>query len=245
MPDWFRDLWPLWLTFFLLSIAIIGGKLGRRADQKRAYQMMEWAKNRGFEVWPRPYGGFFVPGKEPNDVTREFVNRFQNFASLSFKDRSFVGPLARGTVDGVYIEVFYITSAVRSGSQTLHFRSTAMIAAVPVSLPKMRIRPETMLSRGIAFLGTKDIQLESEDFNHRFKIEGEDEQRIREVLGYELRDFLLNQSQDRDWQISHQLIVLTEPHLQDPASLERLLEDALGFAKHIPPELMNQYPAPF
>lgn len=120
-----------------------------------------------------------------------------------------------------------------------------MIAAVPVSLPKMRIRPETMLSRGIAFLGTKDIQLESEDFNHRFKIEGEDEQRIREVLGYELRDFLLNQSQDRDWQISHQLIVLTEPHLQDPASLERLLEDALGFAKHIPPELMNQYPAPF
>lgn len=245
MPAWVRDLWPLWLIFGLLLAAGIYGFFGRRADQRRAKAMVDWAKRSGFEVWGRPYGGFFSPGNEPDEVTRDFVKRFENFAGLDFRDRSCVGPLARGMVDGIPVEAFYVTSVVRSGSQTLYFRWTVAMAAVPMSLPKMRIRSETMLSRGLTKLGKMDIQLDSKKFNDRYKVEGEDEGRVREALDATMQDLMLAFSRDRDWQISHQLIVLAEPQLQDPASLDLMLEDAVRFAKRLPKHLFEKYPAPF
>lgn len=245
MPEWVAALWPLWLAIgaFIFFTAVSG--IERRAEQRRVTAMIAWAKGRGWEVWERPYARPFVRGKEPDATTRDFANRLSGFVGLEFTSPSYVGPLTRGRVDDVYVEAFYTVAIVSSGKSTYRLLQTVVMAGVEASLPKMRLRPETGLSRGLATLGVRDIQFESDRFNRRYKVEGADERRIREVLDPQMLDFLLLRQHDRDWQISHQLIVVCEGQLQDPASLDRMVEDVVGFAKRVPSHVLSDHQAPF
>lgn len=245
MPEWVGALWPLWLIIgsFLFFTAI--STTENRAEQRKVRAMIAWAKKRGWEVWERPYAQRFVRGKEPDEATREFVKRFENTVGLEFSSPSFVGPLTRGSVDGIYVEVFYTVSIVNSAKSTYRALQTVVLAGVEASLPKMRLRPETRVSRGLAAFGVKDIQFESDRFNRRYKVEGQDERRIREVLDPPMLDFLLLRQVDRDWQISHQLVLVSEPLLQGPVSLDKMVDDVVGFVKRVPSYVVEDHHAPF
>ncbi len=92
-----------------------------------------------------------------------------------------------GTVDGRPMAAFdfsYQThnSDGRGGSDTTTHRFAVCALALPAILPRLELSPESVLSRIGSTLGMQDIELESEDFNRRYRVQATDPKFAYDVL---------------------------------------------------------------
>ena len=70
---------------------------------------------------------------------------------------------------------FYTTSTDSKGHTSRHYsRFTCALTAVPASWPHLSIAPETVLSRLGDYVGFRDIQYESDEFNRCFQVKSTD-----------------------------------------------------------------------
>jgi hypothetical protein len=78
----------------------------------------------------------------------------------------------------------------RSTTSTYHYAVCAL--GMPCVLPELSVAPEGVLSRIGQALGFEDIELESEDFNRRFKVRCQDRKFATDVLTPRTMQWLLN-----------------------------------------------------
>ncbi len=103
-----------------------------------------------------------------------------------------------------------------STTQTHHYRVCAL--ALPTFLPLLEVGPENVLTRLGAAVGVHDIELESEDFNRRFRVNADDRKFAYDVLSARVMQALMNLPTFH-WRIDGNSILSWDTGVGDPADL--------------------------
>ena len=161
---------------FVLIVAVIAiaGYFGYRswqAEQKRRELLMMWATNSGFsyvvedDSWCARWNA--TPFGEGDH------RKARNVITGTHKDRTFVA----------FDYTYETHSSNGKGGQTTtthHYVVTSL--QLPTYLPQLQVTPENMMTRLGNAVGLEDIELESEDFNRRFRVHANDRKFAYDVL---------------------------------------------------------------
>ena len=171
----------------LLLVVVVGGALayfGYRSwqqEQKRRELLMTWATNSGFsytvedDSWcDRWHATPFGDGDH---------RKAKNVVTGTHKDRPFAA-----------FDYSYQThSSNGKGGQTTtthHYVVTSF--QLPTFLPQLQVTPENLLTRFGNALGLDDIELESEEFNRKFRVHARDRKFACDVLSPRTMQMLLS-----------------------------------------------------
>ena len=198
-----------YLFIAAIPVATYAGWRNYQANQKRKQLLLTWATNSGYNyvveddsLCGRWDGNPFGEGdhrRAENVVTGTAKAPFSAF-DYSFQTHSSNG---------------------RGGSTTTTHRYSVTALQLPGFLPVLQVTPESMLTRvGHAF-GLDDIDLESEDFNRKFRVHASDRKFASDCLTPRTMQALLARP-EASWRISGNDILTWAQGRMEPASV---LED--------------------
>jgi hypothetical protein len=180
-------------VFAALAIAVFitVGVLAWRADKRRREMLMQWASNSGFQYvarddsWCSRWG--HTPFGEGSD------RRARNVVTGEYGGRPFVA------FDYSY-EVQSGTGSGTTNTTTYHYAVCAL--QLPAPLPQLQVTRENVLTRfGDAIGIAEDIQLESDDFNRKFRVKADDRKFAYDVLTPRTMQALLSRP-PLDWRLA-------------------------------------------
>jgi hypothetical protein len=160
-----------------------------KQEQKRREQLMAWAATNGYgfsvrdDSWCSRWSG--PPFGQGDD------RRALNVVTGQYADRPFVA-------FDYYYETHSTDSKGNRTTQTHNYVVTALRLAA--WLPTLQVTPESVFSRIGNVLGFDDIELESEDFNRRFRVQAQDRKFASDVLNPRTMEALLRAPQ-ASWRI--------------------------------------------
>lgn len=172
------------LVLFLVFLPVVGviAYVSWRMDQKRRERIMAYALSRAWlfvhedpslvDAWPgEPFG------RGDNRRARTVL---------------------RGKESGRDFVAFDYSYQTHHQSNNRRTTTTHRFAVAAVALPApigiVEIRPESMFSRAADAVGlSRDIELESEDFNRRFRVEARDPKLASDVLPPRTMEYLVGQ----------------------------------------------------
>jgi len=105
--------------------------------------------------------------------------------------------------------------------------------ALPVPLPGLEVTAESLFDRMANALGVDDIELESEEFNRRFRVRGEDRKFASDVLHPQLMEVLLRYG-DVGWRIEGDTLVCWDDGKHSPGEVLARLALLDAIADRIP-----------
>jgi Protein of unknown function (DUF3137) len=121
----------------------------------------------------------------------------------------------------------------RGGSNTETHRYRICALALPTWLPTLEVGPETVLTRLGAAVGLHDIELESEDFNRRFRVSANDRKFAYDVLSPRVCQRLLSLP-NHHWRIDGNTILSWDTGCNDVADLLARLTTIATVVEGIP-----------
>jgi hypothetical protein len=157
----------------LLAVLALGGAVAWlfwHLEQQRRARYRAWADEHGWAYTPRD---------------DSLVERFDGepFGRGSSRRATHV---LRGSYEGREAVAFDYRYVTRSGSgdqqQTQTHRFTVCALRLPAALPRLQLTGENVLTRMAGALGLDDIELESEDFNRRYRVSCDDRRFAYDVL---------------------------------------------------------------
>ena len=171
----------------LVLIVVVGlvlaylGYLNWQQEQKRRELLMTWATNSGFsfavedDSWCSRWNATpFGDGDH---------RRARNVITGTYKQRPFAA-----------FDYSYEThsSNGKGGQTTTTHRYVVTSLQLPTYLPQLQVTPENLLTRFGNALGLDDIELESEDFNRKFRVHARDRKFACDVLTPRTMQMLLS-----------------------------------------------------
>lgn len=119
-------------------------------------------------------------------------------------------------------------------------RTIVAVARLPVEVPgRITVRPEPLLGR--LGLRRRDQQLESEEFNRRFRVQGSDPRLTLRLLDASMQHRMLEHGVGRTLHLERDVLVFGgRPNHADPAfpgvigQLPAVLQDLTGLLRHMP-----------
>jgi hypothetical protein len=179
-----------WLLF-LVGVPLVGylAYLSWKQEQKRREQLLVWASTNGYayaaedDSWCERWNGApFGQGDH---------RRARNVVTGVVADHPFAA------FDYTYET--HSTDSKGNRTTTTH-RYVVCSLQLPTVLPMLQVTPESLFSRIGNLLGLDDIELESEDFNRRFRVHANDRKFASDVLSPRTMQALLDRP-DLSWRI--------------------------------------------
>jgi Protein of unknown function (DUF3137) len=168
------------------------------------------------------------------------------FALFSKGDGRRVELVISGTHNGVPMRMFDYwyydqTSDGRGGRSRTYHRFTCGLATIPAACPRLRVGHEDFFTRLGDHLGLRDVELEYDDFNRRFRVKCDDQKFAFSILDGKMMQWLLGADSFDSVEVDGPWVLLVRPKL-DP---ERWLD--LGswldqFHRQIPPVVYSTFP---
>lgn len=170
----------------VVLLMIIGAFMGHGTRK----QEDEWMKSVGFTRMQNEPPGCF--GAESFRVSDESVLRtlFNQFHPLN-QDSG--GDISRGffAQRPNFVEyVFTFEYSTGSGDDRESHSYAAYVFQLPFNFSHLEIGPAGFGDRVAGFFGARDIQLESESFNQKFRINGQDPKFVFDVIHPQMMEFL-------------------------------------------------------
>ena len=156
------------LLVLLVAAAVAWGVW--RAHQQRRARYLAFAAERGWSYTPRD---------------DSWVDRFagEPFGRGSSRRASHVLRGSYGGREAVVFDYRYVTSSGAGQAQTTQTHRFSVCALqLPVPLPRLELTGENVLTRLAGALGIDDVELESEDFNRRYRVRADDRRFAYDVL---------------------------------------------------------------
>src|SRR5881397_3516034 len=161
------------LLVFAFGLAVVGvvAYFAYQADKKRRATLLSYAQSNGWTYVARD---------------DSWCDRFPGNPFGDGDDRT-ASNILQGPYDGTSMVAFdysYETSSTDSKgnrSTTTH-RFSVCAVQMPGWLPGLELTPESVLTRFAGHLGLDDIELESEDFNRRYRVKARDPKFAYDVL---------------------------------------------------------------
>ena len=151
-------LFPLILVGGLTLVGLVG-YLSWRADQKRRQLLQGFAASSGWTYTPRD---------------DSWTERFEGMPFGQGDHRRADNVLAGryGERDMVAFDYSFQTHSTdgKGNSSTTTHRSTVCALRLQAYLPDLELSPESVLTRMAGAVGFADVELESEDFNRRYRV---------------------------------------------------------------------------
>jgi hypothetical protein len=176
---------------FFVAVPIIGyiAYRGWKQEQKRRELLLQWSTNSGYtyaardDSWCQRWTGApFGQGdhrQAQNIVTGQKGEHYFATFDYSYETHS--------------------TDSKGNRTTTTH-RYVVTALRLPAYLPRLQVTPEGFFSRIGNALGLDDIELESEDFNRRFRVHSNDRKFATDVLSPRTMEALLARP-DTSWRI--------------------------------------------
>lgn len=141
---------------------------------------------------------------------------------------------AGGPGDGVFMDYSYVTRHhSKEGTSERTHRHAVALLVLPDFLPELRLASEGVLSRLASAAGFRDIELESAEFNRRFRLKAPNRAHAFDVLHPRAIEFLLAQRLD-DWELVGQRLLVSTSGRWALADYEQVLEQMRAFVELIP-----------
>lgn len=195
----------LFVGLALIAVTVL--YLSYLADKKRREALMRFALSKGWRYAARDDSLISIADGTPFG---EGDNR---------KARNVLSGSVSG-FDMVAFDYSYETHSTDSKghrSTTTHRYAIAALR-LPTYLPTLQVTGESILHRVGSLLGFDDIELESDDFNQRFRVQARDRKFACDVLTPRTMQALLA-GPDVDWRIEATLILAWESGRLDPLGL--------------------------
>lgn len=236
-----RDLWAAWP--FLLVLAVAAGALWwvwwHRKQLREGLQRL--AERDGLTITAAPCGVSADALADATGATPRGARRYGIEHGVSGPARTPLG----GDETEVELAAFqwWFEERVRNDNRTSYRRRTRTVAVarLPVPVPgRVHIRPEGMLGRlGLRRAGD---QLESDQFNRRFRVEGSDPSLTVRLLDARFQHHLLESGAGRTLDVHGDLVVFGGgPDHRDPTlpgiigELPAVRQDLLALMRTCPP----------
>jgi hypothetical protein len=222
------------IALFLLvaAVAITIAIYQWRRNQQRIEQLRQFSLGKGWQ---------FVPSDDEYAVRWNCPPFFQG-RSRHARD-VITGTLGQGAAVRPFaaFDYSYVTDSSNgktSSSQTHRFAICAL--QLPTYLPVLCITPENALTRLGNVLTGDDIELESEDFNRRFKVQCPDAKFACDVLPPRTMQALLART-PLHFRIEGSDLLCWEPGVTTPAALLERLSALTTFVDGIPAFVWKDY----
>jgi hypothetical protein len=168
------------LLLVLLLGAVAAWALWRVQHQRRA-RYLAFAAERGWTYTPRDTA-----------LPRRF--RGEPFGRGSGRRATHVLRGQYGGREALVFDYRYVTRSSNGQHQTTQtHRFTVCALALPTAVPRLQLTGENALTRMAGALGFDDVELESEDFNRRYRVSCDDRRFAYEVLHPRTMERLLAQ----------------------------------------------------
>ena len=149
-----------------------------------------------------------------------------------------VKPVITGELDGRELMIFEASYMIFTGQTMIQVAYTFYIVQAP-AWPRTNIISRNFFGRLLARLGrAKGLQLESPEFNIRFKVTSDDEDFAIALLSPQMQEFLLTKTTVR-WRIFDGRVCLIYSGTLKSARIETSLQRIRDFWELVPKELEN------
>lgn len=125
--------------------------------------------------------------------------------------------------------------------QRTYHRFSCALTVIPASCPPLAVEPEGLWSRLKDHLGFRDVEMESEEFNRRFEVQGEDRRLATALLAPAMMEWLMAHADDCRYEVlGNQLLCASSR--RRPEDLTWLLGQLEGFRIRVPSVVAELYP---
>ncbi|MBS1701150.1 MAG: hypothetical protein JST12_05785 [Armatimonadetes bacterium] len=204
------------VIFVLFVVMVIVGLIFANQQQKKRYAALQELCNRMGLTFiedgiPLPnsmgLGGLFGLSTPPPQmgIQAGFATFFPLFGHGSA--RRIEPALVGQDRDGNYWFLFDYRYTVSSGKSSTTYHFSVVVAQVPLMLPTMSLAPENVGYSIGKFLGMREMQVESEEFNKRYFIKTTDEKMTLDLLNPIAIETLLRQP-PYEWQMAGPYVML-------------------------------------
>jgi len=213
---------------FVLIVGVVAGAMAflqYQARQRREVAVMALGRQLTFAY-------------SPTDT--EGLERIP-FSFFDLGERRQLTNVLSGTHNGVpthFFDFAYYTSNGKSGEW---HRFTCAIATVPATCPQFALGYENFFTRAAEHLGLHDVQLESDAFNRRFRVQCADQRFAFSLLDAKMMEWLLASEEFRSLEILGPFILAVFPQL-DPSQWLGMGAWLDQFHTHVPEVVYSTYP---
>jgi len=169
------------LVIGVIAVAIlVVGLAAWKANQKRLRELFQGLTNAGFQPWAAP-----TP-----DQKRALFEKLGPYRDLREGWKGVVW-CARGEVQGrevTLVEHRYTTGSGKNKTTTNH---TIAAITAPVQWPALSLADENLLHKIAEIFGSRDVRVEDERFNKRWRVTADDESFALLVLSPEVQAWSL------------------------------------------------------
>jgi hypothetical protein len=136
---------------------------------------------------------------------------------------------------------YYEESDSDSGGRTRHYRRFSVVLAdLPVSVPRLSIGRENMLSWVADKVGFSDIDFESQEFNDAFNVRCEDRAFAFKLIDARFMHWLLSVDKRLGFEVNVETLLVYSKRLE-PSELITIIGTAKEFQDHIPRLVRTEY----
>jgi hypothetical protein len=217
-----------WLTFLILAAG--AGALWLFDSVRSSRQRKE------FSTFAARLGWQFV------GTTREYSGRFSSFP-FDADSSSVQENVLRGSLNGVRCVAFTHVRTIRdaNGNKSTEPFATALVE-LPVILPRIELVPETLAERLVKSVGGGDLDVESYEFNRRWRVLCHDPRYAHAVLDPRMVERLLQpDALELAIRIEGGAVMAWRPGLAGTDSLARRFGVLTAIARRIPEHVAREY----
>jgi len=233
----------------LIGLAIFLYHYARKQAQERQTNLLALAQKHGLDF---NAGENFAPepaytAGAPNIAITpgQAATRFANIDPFGKGHSRTCANIFGGNLNGSGILVFdytyKITTSNGKSTTTTTYQHQIVARTVPCLLPRFTMQPENFMLRIGEKLGYREVEFESEEFNKRWFVRGEDTKQIYDLLHPRAMERLLNTDRHRWDFLGNQIVVVASGH-RTAAEIDRLIVDTDEFIALIPSYFRQDHP---
>jgi hypothetical protein len=184
--------------------------------------------------------GFEFSEQDPHDTVR------LPFALFDKGDGRRVENVMWGVRDDVATRLFdywyYDESSDGRGSRSrTYHRFTCALLTIAADCPTLHITREGLLTRLANAVGFKDVELEYDDFNRRFRVHCDDQKFAFSLLDGQMMEWMMGADAIGSLEVLGPLVLIAGPKLAAPDWVT-LADVGLGFVHHVPHVVYASWP---
>lgn len=209
------------------------GIVVNRQAAKRREAVMQLAVRLGLTYFGQAVSGFFGGDPVVPPTLGFVVEELGGFYPFDRGHSRRIDNLILGEWEGKFCAAFEYSFKEGSGKNTSHYAYTVcMFRLMEMVFPRVELRPENLFDRLGTAVGIRDIEMESEEFNRRYRISCEDRKFAFKLLDPRMMEYLMR-IPPRHWQLrSNYMVVVSKT--REAMETERILVDMNGFLEAVP-----------
>lgn len=235
---------PFLVAFIVvLAIVLFAQAASKKQTELRRNAMAQLAANLGLVYVPisEPQGCltfgassmFLDPVTLRSGRTEQIIELFQAFSPFGTGSSRRIDNLIMGPKDDNQWMIFDYQYTVSSGKSSTTYRFGIIAVMMPLAMPSLQIRPAGFLDTVSSWLGSKDIQFESEEFNREFTVNCSEAKLAYDIVDPQMMEYLMSIPR-YSFQFLGNLGVVSISGTLDPAQYYRAAGDLDGFLQRIP-----------